>query len=160
MKIRTTKGEASKSRDDPRADTEEDLSINPFARSSKIPRDDPMEDKETKQETSRRSSLKDKEDTARSTPPLEQTSDSSSILQDLKAYLDRRDKDLMSYLSQELAIREDLMEEKLKSLIDQKPTTLKTEDQEPDADSAPASDEEVFKSIRQPVTTEVQDGLG
>ena len=102
--------------------------MNPFARSSKIPRDDPMENKETEQETSRRSSLKDKEDIARSTPPLKQTKDSSSILQDLKAYLDKRDQDLMSYLSQELAIREDLMEEKLKSLIDQKPTTLKTED--------------------------------
>jgi hypothetical protein len=47
IKARTTKGEASKGRDAPRADTEEDLSINPFARRSKIPRDDPMEDKET-----------------------------------------------------------------------------------------------------------------
>jgi hypothetical protein len=107
-----------------------------------------MEHKETKQETSRRSSLKDKEDTARWTPPLEQTNDSSSILEDLKAYLDKRDQDHMSYLSQELAIREDLMEEKLKSLIDQKPTTPKTKYQEPDADPAPASDEQEFKSIR------------
>jgi len=73
----------------------------------------------------------------------------------LKAYLDKRD--LISYLSQELAIREDLMEEKLKSLIDQKPTTLKTEDQEPDADSAPASDEQESKSIRQALRTAVQD---
>ena len=87
--------------------------------------DDPMEDKDTKQETSRRSSLKDKEHAARTTPSLEQTNDSSSILQDLKAHLDKRDQDLMSYLSQELAIREDLVEEKLKSLIDQKPKTLK-----------------------------------
>jgi hypothetical protein len=63
----------------------------------------------------------------------------------------------MSYLSQELAIREDFIEEKLKSLIDQKPKTLKTEDQAPDADSAPASDEEEFKSIRQPLRTAVQD---
>jgi hypothetical protein len=29
------------------------------------------------------------------------------------------------------------MEEKLKSLIDHKPTTLKSEDQEPEADCAP-----------------------
>jgi len=43
----------------------------------------------------------------------------------------------MSYLSQELAIREDLVEEKLKYLIEQKPMTLKTEDQEPAAESAP-----------------------
>jgi hypothetical protein len=99
MKTRTTNGEASKGRDTPRADTEEDLSINPFAGSSKIPRDDPIENKETKQETSRRSSLQDKEDTARSTPPLEQTNNSSSILQDLKAYLDKRDQHVMSYLS-------------------------------------------------------------
>ena len=77
-----------------------------------------MEDKETKQETSRRFSLKDKEDTARSTPPLEQTNKSSSILQDLKSYLDKTDLYPMSYLSQELEIREDLMEEKLKSLFD------------------------------------------
>jgi hypothetical protein len=66
MKTLTTKGEALKGRDAPRANTKENLSINPFARSSKIPRDGPMEDKETKQEKSKRSSLKDKEDTARS----------------------------------------------------------------------------------------------
>ena len=63
-----------------------------------------------KQETSRRSSLKDKADTARSTSPLEQTNDSSSILQDLKSYLNKRDQDLMSYLRHELAIRENLEE--------------------------------------------------
>ena len=60
----------------------------------------------------------------------------------------------MSYLSQELAIREDLVEEKLKYLIEQKPMTLKTEDQEPAAESAAASDD---KSIRQSVRTAVQD---
>jgi len=48
-----------------------------------------MEDKETKQDTSRRSSLKDKEDTERSTTPVEQTNDRSPILQDLKAYVDK-----------------------------------------------------------------------
>jgi len=31
MKTRTTKGEASKGLDTPRADTEEDLLVNPFA---------------------------------------------------------------------------------------------------------------------------------
>jgi len=46
---------------------------------------------------------------------------------------------------------------KLKSLIDQKPRTLKTEAQAPDADCAPASPEEEFKSIRQPLRTAVQD---
>ena len=154
MKTRTMKGESSsKGRDTSRADTEEDLQINPFARSSKIPRDDPTEDTETKQETSRRSSQKDKEDPARSTPPLARTDNSSSILQDLKAYLDKRDEDLKAYLSQELAIREELMEEKLKSLIDPQPVTLKTEEQDADEDSAPASEQEDAESIHRRLRT-------
>ncbi len=154
MKTRTMKGESSsKGRDTSRADTEEDLQINPFARSSKIPRDDPTEDTETKQETSRRSSQKDKEDPARSTPPLARTDNSLSILQDLKAYLDKRDEDLKAYLSQELAIREELMEEKLKSLIDPQPVTLKTEEQDADEDSAPASEQEDAESIHRRLRT-------
>jgi len=104
---------------------EEDLSINPF-----------------KQDASRRSSLKSN-DEEQPTPPLEQANEtSSSILQDLKAYLDKKDEDLKVYLSQELAIREDLMEEKLQSLIDPKKSTQKTERQAQDDDFPPASEED------------------
>ena len=98
------------------------------------------------------------QDEEKQTPPLEQAKETtSSILQDLKAYLDKRDIDPEAYLSQKLAIKEDLMEEKLRSLIDPKISIQKTERQASDDESPPVSEEDYYRSINRLLQTATLD---
>ena len=100
-----------------------------------------------KQDASTRSSLQFK-DEEQPTPPLKQANETSSSILDLKAYLDKRDADLKAYASQELPIREDLMEKQLQSLIDPKKSNQKTERQASDDEYPPVSQEDDYRSIK------------